>query len=296
MGLAAAQLVSLADEIAAEQGAGLSTQDMIARLEAEGFMITKDAATQRVVKTSDKPTGTVRFGVVSDTHLGHKHQQLTHLRDFYRQAGEWGAEFMLHGGDVVDGQNMHRDQTYELHRHGVDAQGRYAAEALPVLRSRRGRTLPTYAIGGNHDGSGWNDVGANVLGLLSDKRGDVVFLGAPTATFLHGPLRIMLMHPDGGVPYAKSYKLQKLIEGFEADSKPHILLCGHWHTFCHVSARNVEAWSLGCFQSQTSYMKRKGLQPYIGGLLIEIEYDEAGPLGVTAKSVRYSDPVLSDYP
>lgn len=288
--------MSLADR--AEDGPPakpMQPREMIASLENQGYVVTIDQPTHRVQTTSDQQAGKVRFAICTDTHLGHKNQQLTHLEDFYRKASEWGAEFMLHGGDLVDGQNMHRDQQFELHRHGVDAQAKYAIEKLPVLRSKRGKVLPTFGIGGNHDGSGWNDVGANVLGQLADGRDDYTFLGAPTATFLHGPLRVMLMHPDGGPSYARSYKLQKIVEGFEADSKPHMLLCGHWHVQGHVSIRNVEAFACPSFQSQTAYLRRKGLQPVIGGYLFEAEYDERGLLDLTTKFVRYPNPVPHDY-
>ena len=274
-----------------------SDAELISTLEARGFYVLKDAHNERDVALSDQPSGTVRFAVVSDTHLGHKHQQLTHLRNFYGTARDWGAQFMLHGGDLVDGQRMHRDQEFELHRHGVDAQGRYAAEALPVLKSKRGRDLSTYAIGGNHDGSGWNDAGADVLRVIKGERDDFVPLGAPTAMFHWGPLRIMLMHPDGGPSYARSYKLQKIVENFAPDTKPHLLLAGHWHVANHLPGyRNVEAFALPCFQAQTAYLRRKGLAPVIGGLLFEAEYGVTGLHNLTTKWVIYHSTVDRDWP
>lgn len=276
----------------------VDTRDLIVELESRGLQVVVGTPNEPVIDLDRPPVGKVRFGVVSDTHLGHKHQQLTHLHDFCRQASEFGAEFMLHAGDVVDGQRMHRDQEFELHRHGVQAQGDYAAEHLPRVFRREGRskvTVPWHMIGGNHDGSGWNSAGADVLGVIASKRDDVNVLGAPAATFLAGPLRIYMLHPDGGGSYARSYKLQKIVEGFEADNKPHLLLCGHWHIQCHVSIRNVEAFALPCFQAQTAYIKRKGLQPVIGGYLMEAEYDEHGLTAITAKFVRYSNPIPHDY-
>lgn len=270
-------------------------RELITELEGRGMQVTIPRPTEPLIRTDGPPTGTMRWAVVSDTHLGHTRQQLTHLRDFYQLACSFGAEFMLHAGDIVDGQRMHRDQEFEIFRHGVDAQGKYAAENLPVLRSKRGRALPTYAIGGNHDGSGWNSAGANVMDVIASRRDDFHPIGAPAATLTRSGLRIYVLHPDGGVAYARSYKLQKIVEGFEADTKPHILLCGHWHIQCHVSTRNVEAFALPCFQAQTSYIKRKGLQPVIGGYLMEAEYDEHGLRALTPKFVRYSNPVENDY-
>lgn len=273
----------------------LSHREMIVALEAAGYMVTADApGTERNIDLGGAPVGTVRFGVVSDTHLGHKHQQLTHLRAFCKEAEAWRVDFMLHAGDVVDGGRMHRDQEYELFRHGAIAQGKYAAEELPRVKVGR-RVVPWKVIGGNHDGSFFNDAGADVLEYLN-QRPDVAVLGAPAAMFHYGPLRIYLMHPDGGPSYARSYKLQKIVEGFEADAKPHILLAGHWHVQCHVSTRNVEAFALPCFQSQTAYLKRKGLQPVVGGYLFEVIYNELGPLSITSRFVRYSNPIPADYP
>lgn len=281
---------------AANPATGIDNADLVAELEKRGYTILPNIRTEPVVQLPEgRVTGKVRFGVVSDTHLGHVHQQLTHLTDFYERARAFGAEFMLHCGDLVDGQRMHRDQEFELFKHGVKAQGDYAATHLPVLRDKRGCALPTYAIGGNHDGSGWNSAGADVLGHIAAQRPDFHPIGAPAATFTIGGLRIYMLHPDGGVSYARSYKLQKIVEGFEADSKPHILLCGHWHIQCHVSVRNVEAFALPCFQAQTGYIKRKGLQPVIGGYLMEVEYDEHGLVSISPTFVRYSDPIPRDY-
>jgi hypothetical protein len=203
---------------------------------------------------------------------------------------------MLHGGDVVDGQNMHRDQQFELFRHGVEAQGTYTAKHLPVLRNKKGKPLPTYAIGGNHDASGWNDVGANVLKRVEQERSDFKFLGAPQATFHHGPLRIRLMHPDGGPSYARSYKLQKIVEQLPPDDKPHILLLGHWHVAAHVPGyRNVESFAVPCFQAQTAYIARKGLAPVVGGILFEAEFDKNGLRDLTTKWVLYRTHLPEDY-
>jgi DNA polymerase II small subunit/DNA polymerase delta subunit B len=267
-------------------------RDLVTALEARGFMITKDQprTERRVNLGGSKKTGRVRFGIASDTHLGHRHQQLTHWRDFTEKARKWGAEFMLHGGDVVDGGRMHRDQEFELFKHGAAAQGRYAAEVIPKLGT-------TYLIGGNHDGSFFNDAGANVFDTMLAKRDDLKFLGAPAAMFYVGSLKIYMMHPDGGVPYARSYKIQKITEQFAPDQKPHIFVTGHWHVTCYVPGyRNVEAFSLPCFQSQTAYLKRKGLAPVIGGLLIDATYSSAGLERISSEFITYHTALIEDYP
>lgn len=276
----------------------LDDRDIIAEAERRGLIVHRDEPNvERHIDLDRSGTGRVKFGVVSDTHLGHKKQQLTAWRDFTSQAEEFGAEFMLHAGDVVDGGHMHRDQEFELFRHGADSQATYAIENMPVLRNRRKRALPTYVIGGNHDGSFFNDAGVNVLAHVAREREDVQFLGAPTATFHVAGLRITLMHPDGGPSYARSYKLQKIVEQWPSGEKPHVLLDGHWHVACHLPGyRNVEAFALPCFQAQTAYLRRKGLAPVVGGLLFDVEYSDAGLEKLTTSWVLYRRHVDKDWP
>lgn len=277
----------------------LPTDELLEALQARGFIAHRSEPNLHVHHRLDAPErAKVRFAVVSDTHLAHKRQQLTLWRQFVDgPLREWGCDFVLHCGDLVDGGNMHRDQAYELFIHGADAQARYAIENMPEARNRKRQVIPTYVIGGNHDGSFWNSAGANVLGTIADRRDDVTFLGAPVATFHLGSLRIGMVHPDGGVAYARSYRLQKAIEQLPPDEKPHLLLFGHWHIAAHLPGyRNVEAFAVPCFQAQTAFMARKQLAPVIGGLLFEVEYSPAGLESVTTRWELAKAPVKDDWP
>lgn len=279
-------------------GAELDDQVIVQEAQRRGYIVTRDAPQlHRQVKLDAPKRGKIRIAVASDTHLGNKHQQLTHWRAFMETATEWKADLALHGGDVVDGTNMHRDQQYELFKHGSDAQGVYAVNNWPELKSSRGKTLDWYTIGGNHDGAHWNNAGANVLRQISDSRDDIHVLGAPTGTFHISGLKIDLVHPDGGVPYARSYRPQKIVEQMPPDTKPHILLIGHYHVPVHVPGyRNVEALMLPCFESQTAYLRRKQLSPVIGGVLLEVEFSEKGMEDFTVKWITYRTPIPNDHP
>lgn len=271
-------------------------RDLLEEIGRRGFMAIKQSPDERRIQISAKTEGRARFGVVSDTHLGSRYQQLTHWRDFTIKAADWGAEFMLHCGDVVDGSGMRRGHELEVFQHGAHAQGTYAAEVFPKLM-RGKKTLPTHIIGGNHDEDFWKNAGANVIDTIVQRRPDLQFHGAPAATFYVGPIQIYLLHPDGGAAYARSYKLQKIVEQFAPDNKPHIMLAGHWHVPCYVPGyRNVEAFSLPCFQSQTPFLKRKGLAPVVGGFLFEIEWSKKGLEDMSFKRVIYPTHLRNDYP
>lgn len=293
--------MSFADEVdaaSAKPTETLSDLELAEEMQRRGWIVHKDdPVVDRHVEIDAPKRGTVRFGVVSDTHLGSKYQQLTYWRRFCDTAREWGAQFMLHAGDAVDGTHkMHRGMEFEQFVHGFEGQGRYAVDKWPELLNKRGKALPQYAIGGNHDGSFFSDVGANVLQLIADNRDDVEFLGAPAATFHIGGLQIYMLHPDGGPSYARSYRLQKIVEQLPADTKPHVLMAGHWHVTSHVPGyRSVEAFALPCFQSQTPYLRRKGLAPVIGGALFEMEYSERGLEDLTTKWVLYRSHLERDW-
>lgn len=294
--------MNLGEALAATQPAALANLEdraLVEELERRGWITHRDDPHQdRHVPLDVPERGTLRFVVVSDTHLGSKQQQLTLWRRFYDEARDFRPEFVLHAGDAVDGSpKMHRDTVYGQFVHGFDAVTRYATERWPIMPDKRGRPIPQWVIGGNHDGSFFNDNGANVLASIAALRDDIRYLGAPTATFHASGLDVMLMHPDGGVPYARSYKLQKIVEQMPADTKPHILLCGHWHVPCHVTGyRNVEAMSLMCFQSQTPYLRMKGLAPVVGGLMCEATYSSSGLDSLKTHWVRYPSTVDKDWP
>jgi len=85
------------------------------------------------------------------------------------------------------------------------------------------------------------------------------------------------MHPSGGIPYARSYRLQKVVEQIAPELKPHILFLGHLHAACWLPAyRNVESIMVGCFESQTPYLREKALFPLIAGAIFEYQKDEDG--------------------
>ena len=275
-----------------KQAKPASTDDMIATLQREGWTITKERPVNRRVILSQKPTGSIKIAVASDTHLGSKKQQLTYLRKFGQEAGEWGADVGLHAGDLTDGTfKMHRGMEYEQFLLGADAQRDYSIRNFP----RTG--FPWWVINGNHDLSFTNESGTDVVKAVCDARDDMTYLGACAARFLAGPLGIDLLHPDGGVPYARSYHLQKAIEQIAADDKPHLMLFGHTHTAVHIPAyRNVEGLMLPCFQAQTLYLQRKRLAPVIGGVLIELRYSKRGLESMTTDWRIYRTPLEHDYP
>ena len=211
----------------------------------------------------------IRFGVVSDTHLGSRYCQNSFLKWTYRHLKKHGATFVLHGGDIVDGEHVYRGQDYEVHAHGFDAQLEYTVENYP-------RDLPTYFICGNHDLSWFERGGADIGLALTSRRPDLHYLGQMGSYVYFGNVKAYLVHGMGFPAYALSYKLQRMVAELSTENKPNIMIMGHFHTAFQSFFRNVWAMHGGGFQGQTPFLRRRAVFPVIGGYLIEIETDKKG--------------------
>lgn len=212
-----------------------------------------------------------RFGLVSDTHLGSKFEQLSALRSFYAYADEREVEAFIHAGDLYQGSDrMHPGMALEVHVHGAEAQADYADAVYP--RSARG--VPTYLIGGNHDESFQKDGGADPVRGLCQRREDLVYLGQGLAFLTIGGLRMAVMHPDGGGGATKSRRGQQIAAALPPDVQ--LALIGHLHYYCAFPANGMFVLQLPCFQAQYAWMARKPLYPDIGGVILDVWYDEAG--------------------
>lgn len=211
--------------------------------------------------------GVATVAVISDTHYGSKYCLRDAIKDFVGKAYEQGVRHVFHPGDLLEG--MYRHAFGELSHSGLEDQTQDALEHLPRLPG-----LHYHAITGNHDETFAKSSGVNVGRFIEGVfrkhgRGDLHFYGDRGAYLdVYGAL-VHLWHPLGGTAYAKSYKLQKQAASYASGFKPHIVLAGHWHTFCHVEEREVQAIACPTFQSGASPFGRAlGTTPSIGGLVL----------------------------
>lgn len=233
-----------------------------------------------------------KVGIIADTHLGSKCQQLRHLNDFYDRCQDQGVTDVYNAGDLIAGVGVYKGQHAEIFLHTEDEQIDYAVEYYP-----RRKGMKTHVIGGNHDLVFVKQGGADPLKVIADRRDDIDYLGPYSAWIELVPSYTMyLLHPDGRPAYASSYKLQKIVESFEGGKKPNVLVAGHWHSWCEVSPRNVHAMLAMCFESQTDHERRHALQPVVGGLILDIDFQEAGQVHeLNYQRVVYLVPREHDY-
>lgn len=184
---------------------------------------------------------------------------------------------------------MYRGHMDEIFLHGAEAQEEYAVKNYP----RSERKTKTYIIGGQHDYCYIKQNGHNSLKAICKERKDLIYRGFFAASFNIKGFLISLQHPGGGVAYARSYKIQKILEGMtgemveiirtypeQLNQLPLVTLFGHWHVKALLPGyMGIDGISLPCFQSQTIYLKQKGLMPNIGCVILEIWLNQDGGLG-----------------
>jgi predicted phosphodiesterase len=216
----------------------------------------------------------VRFGVISDTHLGSKHERLEELHQAYQVLRDEGIDTVYHPGDLVCGYGIFPGQKNEVNLHTYADQVDYAVANYPHIEG-----ITTHLIGGNHDLEGdWGKAGANPCLAVSHQRPDILYAGDYRASFeLEQGTRIYLLHPKGGMGYAADYKVRKLAEGFEGGSKPAVMLVGHFHRRGQFEARGIQALLCGCFESGGSFGVRLGLSdPAVGFHIVEMTVADDG--------------------
>lgn len=277
-------------QLLAEVAARLHARGIDFRVEG-GRVVTGQPERDKEV-TFDLGKEHIRMGLVSDTHGGSKFEQLSALKQFYREADEREVDFFIHAGDVTQGSDrMHRGMELEVHAHGSDAQVDYVAGTYPKSE----RDVRTYIIGGNHDNSFLNDGGMNVVRQIAGKRPDFYYAGQDAAYLTIGNLRTYVVHPDGGGGYAKSYRAQKIAESLPIERDISLLLVGHYHRYGAFREKRTHTFMLPCFQSQYAWLARKALYPDIGGLIVDLWLDDNGRVARVAHELLSFPAIENDW-
>lgn len=234
----------------------------------------------------------IKFAVISDIHIGSKYTQLTHLHNFYDRLVMEGVTDVYNAGDLTEGLKMRPGHEYEVYTISADEMRDDVIKNYPC---REG--IVTHFITGNHDASIYKHIGYDIGAAIADKRPDMDYLGRDCAIVHLTPnCTLELRHPWDGVSYATSYKLQKMIESMESDSKPNILVVGHYHKQLYMFYRNVHGLYPGCFQGQTPFTRGKGISVYLGGYIVTVRVLEDGTIvGFQPEFIPYYASIKDDY-
>jgi hypothetical protein len=265
-------------------------ETIVAGLQAMGFNIVRTETegiiwpTRSTAAVPPPPTlwdaeyGHFLFGIVSDLHSGSKFAQWTNLRRCVEEMYNEGVRHIVVPGDATAGRDVYKGQIHDLQTVSGPEMVAMLVEYLPAMAG-----LTYEFMGGNHDASFIRQNGYNPVFDLAAQREDVTYVGFDMADVPVTPkVDARLWHPMGGVPYAYSYRMQKMAEEtafaelakvIERKESPklRLLLAGHLHIWVDFDAGPISCMQCMCFEGQSPYLKRKGKVPSIGGIVYEFE-------------------------
>lgn len=234
-----------------------------------------------------KNTSKISIGVVSDTHIGSEYANETALNHFYDLLQERGISIVLHAGDVFEGYNIKRPETF-FNNVAVGFQNQLE-RGIAKYPKREGIT--TYMISGNHDEWYIQKGFADIVKTLSMTRGDLVFLGNSYAKIKVTPkIDITLFHPNDGSAANVYGKLQNFVSRAGVKlSKINIL--GHYHKLAWLYMNDVHAFYPASFQRQSSWMNLNNLRSEVGAIILNLTVNnETGELlALNFEHVDYND-------
>ena len=208
--------------------------------------------------------------LISDTHLCSKYDRLDILRYLYAKADDLGVKHVLHSGDFTDGRSNRPEQVYELRETSFEGQVDYCIDKYPRFSGK------TYVIQGNHDNWCYKSCGSEILKPISKAREDIIYLGPDVADIKIGKLKIRLFHGQGGIAYAKSYKIQKYLDTIPINEKPDILQTGHIHQAFYYKQDNTHCFQTSCLEDQTPYCRGLGLANMKSCWWVDVVFDNNG--------------------
>lgn len=223
----------------------------------------------------------LRFGFVSDNHLGNNFERLDVLNTLYDVFEEEGINIVFNGGNMIEGEaSFNRN---ERHITGFGRQLDYLSEHYPY----REGIETWYVTGDDHEGWYNQREGINTGDYMQyerekKKKFDFKHLGYVEADVelndgkFEYPMWLRVMHAGGGTAYAHSYAPQKIVESFQGGEKPDILMIGHYHKMSYNYIRNVHTIQMATTCDQTIFMRKKKIEAYVGGGIVEIQRNAMG--------------------
>lgn len=221
----------------------------------------------------------VRFGIVSDTHIGNHHSMEDQLHEAFEVFRKEGITAVYAPGNLIDGEKTYRGQEYEIKVMGVDNVVSNLARVWPRVPG-----ITTYHVASStcHEGYYFKSAGVLVGKLIETARPDMVYLGLDEAdVVLHDSdarPTLRIIHPGGGSSYADSYRPQKIVESYGGGEKPTVLAIGHYHKSSFNDIRDVQVLQAGCLERQTPFMRKLSLRAAMGFWIVEIQFSEHGSL------------------
>lgn len=211
----------------------------------------------------------VKLGLLGDTHLASKYDDIPSLNRAYDMIEDKGVDVVFHSGDLVDGIVSTPGYFSELKEKTYTGQLEYAIDRYPKYS---GKTL---VVSGNHDDYWYRLTGKEIIKDVADKRDDIEYLGSSRRIINIDGLRVNVLHGKfkDSNPINNIYSYLDNIPDYK---KPDIVHSGHYHTGKYQDYEGIEMFRSGAFMHQTPHDKKKGKMPEDAMYFVDVYYDDDG--------------------
>lgn len=222
----------------------------------------------------------VTFGAIGDTHLCSRYERLDILESLYDIFAREGVTRVYHTGNHIDGEA--RFNKSDIHITGLNNQVSYFARWFP----RRHNIVTYFVTGDDHEGWYTQREGIDV-GELTEftarkmGRNDLIYIGHMERDVWidreNKKGKVRILHPGGGSGLSLGYSGQKIIDSYEENDRPDILLYGHYHKASFLpNYRGVWAIQTGTTSEQSPFMRKGRMGCDLGGWVVTAGLNAAG--------------------
>ena len=282
------ELVDLAERLVVDEVIGVE-----GRLSDDGGLVFVDEVHFPEIPPRREPSTAsrdVKAVLISDIHVGSE----TFVRERWDRFADWlsgrsDVEYLLVGGDMVEGVGVYPGQDDELTTVDIYEQYRDCAEMFDALPD----DIEIVTITGNHDSVRLAEPQPALDERFREPFADnVSFHGNPSVVTVEG-VDVLMYHGMSLNPFAESVPHVEIESPETAmvemlrkrhlapmygdvrlapekedylviDDVPDVLHTGHTHTVGAEKYRNVLAVNTGAWQAQTPYQKSMNIQPDVG--------------------------------
>jgi len=200
----------------------------------------------------------------SDWHVGSKGFSRIAFNKFQEDCEKEKIKDIVMAGDLLQGLGVYAEEAADVDDPSIDGQEDHLVSLLKEFSS----SIEFHAVLGNHESKikGKWMVGHDPLAVVSKRIPNFNYYGSIAKLQLER-FNLLMMHGKGGVPYAVSYKIQKIQERLL--EQPTILVMGHIHKLLVLpTLPNHYMIQSGTLQRENSWLIQSGVVSQIGWIIL----------------------------
>jgi len=207
------------------------------------------------------------FVISSDQHIGSNYfteQGFDQLVEFVEQNS---IRDVVMPGDVLQGRGVHRMEAEDVDKRFWRITDQIEEGIRQLNKFPEGTRI--HVVMGTHEEKilGSIEVGLDVFKAMAPRVKGFRYYGHIAKLSVDEDYTALMLHTSGGMPYAISYKAQRLWETLI--ERPNILITGHLHQLWAIPRPRFNLLTMGgTLQRENSYLISKGIVAQVGWLCI----------------------------